>query len=334
MSTILKYISSLLFLTLIISSSCYADSCKSASGIVRNTAYDFTTTLSEKEDVAGATKELTKSGMVGIVFHCPRQLENGPTYRSYMTSFPVNERQGNWQYLKLNDHLEGALKITDSVAGDFYPPARYVQMGYDECLERGCFTDLKDSDLTLRLKILQPFVGQTVIPATTMFTVYVTTSNLDKLTTPVYTISYGGTITVPQSCTVHNNQVISIDFGSILSQNFKTQGHMPDGFTPQVFNVPVQCSGGISEMANLKMYFQGTVDPDSSSAIASDNKDIAIQFADTQGNVITPNSGAIPFQLSNYEATVSFEAYPISATGKAPQEGVFHAQAYMVVDFN
>jgi minor fimbrial subunit len=49
-----------------------------------------------------------------------------------------------------------------------------------------------------------------VIPRATMFRVYVTTTSSDPLTTPVYTISYSGTIQVPQSCAINAGNVVEL----------------------------------------------------------------------------------------------------------------------------
>ncbi|MDI4746205.1 type 1 fimbrin D-mannose specific adhesin FimH, partial [Salmonella enterica subsp. enterica serovar Kentucky] len=53
------------------------------------------------------------------------------TYRSYVSELPVRSTEGNFKYLKLNDYLLGAMSITDSVAGVFYPPRNYIRMGVD-----------------------------------------------------------------------------------------------------------------------------------------------------------------------------------------------------------
>jgi minor fimbrial subunit len=42
---------------------------------------------------------------------------------------PITGTSDGYQYLKLNDYLDGAMKITDSYAGEFYPPQNYIQMG-------------------------------------------------------------------------------------------------------------------------------------------------------------------------------------------------------------
>lgn len=334
MSLSRMYMAGFLYLMLIFSSSCYADSCKNASGSVQDTHYDFTTTLSQQQDNTGATTQLIKSGTVGVRFTCPRQWVNGPTYRSYLTNLTVNENDGNWQYLKINNHLEGALKITDSVAGDFYPPANYVKMGGDDCLVEGCPTDIKDGNLTLQLKVLLPFIGQTIIPPTTMFTVYVTTTNKDSLTTPVYTISYGGTITVPQSCTINSGETLNVQLGSIKSSDFKTMGEMPASATVKTVQIPITCNGSVSSTASLSLRLIGARAVDVPSALATDNPDIGVQVTDSEGNNIMPNTGLIPFNLADDRANVTMNIFPVSATGNAPAEGEFHALAYLKLTYN
>jgi minor fimbrial subunit len=56
-----------------------------------------------------------------------------------------------------------------------------------------------------------------------MFRVYVTTTS-DPLTTPVYTISYSGTIQVPQSCAINAGNVVEFDFGDIGASLFSRRG--------------------------------------------------------------------------------------------------------------
>lgn len=57
-----------------------------------------------------------------------------------------------------------------------------------------------------------------------MFTVYVTTTSSDPLNTPVYTISYSGTIQVPPSCAINAGQVVEFDFGDIGASLFSQAG--------------------------------------------------------------------------------------------------------------
>lgn len=62
-----------------------------------------------------------KSGWVGVNATCPAGTTVNYTYRSYVTELPVQSTEGGFQYLKLNDYLLGAMSITDSYAGLFYP---------------------------------------------------------------------------------------------------------------------------------------------------------------------------------------------------------------------
>lgn len=327
------------FLLLSAASAAFAgssDSCSNATGSTQNENFDVTTALTADTNVAGKTTQVVRSGDIHMNAKCPKVLSdwNNYTYRSYVSNYPVVETSGSWKYLKLNDYLEGALRVTDAVAGNIYAPANYAKMGQDSCVSNGCNFPVSDSNITLQIKIAKPFVGNVTIPQTRLFNVYINRSSGGSFGTPVYTISFSGSITVPQSCEVNGNQVIAIDFGTLSSGNFKTKGQKPSGFTPVSRQVPVKCSGGVSEMASLSFRFQGQTDVNEPTAIATDNSDIAVQFTDIHGNVITPNTGTIPFQLQDYVATVPFTVSPISATGKKPQQGVFHAQAYIVVDFN
>ncbi|HDG1668079.1 fimbrial protein [Kluyvera ascorbata] len=337
----MKTIKNILFFFLLMGAASTAfagssDSCTNASGSTQNENFDVTTSLTADTNVAGKTTQVVRSGDINMHATCPKVISDRSnyTYRSYVSNYPVVETSGNWKYLSLNDYLEGALRVTDTIAGDIYAPANYAKMGQDNCVSNGCNFPVSDSDITLQIKIAKPFVGNVTIPQTRLFNVYINRNNTSSFGTPVYTISFSGSITVPQSCEVNSNQVITIDFGTISSGNFKTKGQKPSGFTPVSKQVPVKCSGGVSEMASLSFRFQGQADVNEPTAIASDNSDIAVQFTDILGNVITPNTGTIPFQLENYTATVPFTVFPISATGKKPQQGVFHAQAYIVVDFN
>lgn len=83
-----------------------------------------------------------------------------------------------------------------------------------------------------------------VIPQQTMFTVYVTTTSSDPLNTPVYTISYSGTIQVPQSCAINAGQVVEFDFGDIGASLFSQAGagNRPQNVSPQSKTIAIKCT--------------------------------------------------------------------------------------------
>ena len=76
-----------------------------------------------------------------------------------------------------------------------------------------------------------------------MFTVYVTTTSSDPLNTPVYTISYSGTIQVPQSCAINAGQVVEFDFGDIGASLFSGRGgNRPQNVSPQSKTIAIKCT--------------------------------------------------------------------------------------------
>jgi minor fimbrial subunit len=172
-----------------------------------------------------------KSQWVGVNAVCPKGTTGNTT--SAATSPITRSRDQRWlQYLKLNDYLDGAMKITDSYAGEFYPPKNYIQMGSHPNVSKNKPFGVQDSSLVFRLKVTRRFINMVVIPRATMFRVYVTTTSSDPLTTPVYTISYSGTIQVPQSCAINAGNVVEFDFGDIGASLFSKAGagNKPEGF--------------------------------------------------------------------------------------------------------
>lgn len=246
MKILIKMLFSLLLLSA--ASTAFAgssDSCSNATGSTQNENFDVSSSMTADTNVAGKTTQVVRSGDINMSAKCPKVIanQNNYTYRSYVSNYPVVETSGNWKYLQLNDYLEGALRVTDAVAGDIYAPANYAKMGQDGCVSDGCDFPVSDSNITLQIKIARPFVGNVTIPQTRLFNVYINRNNSSPFGTPVYTISFSGSITVPQSCEVNSNQVITIDFGTLSSGNFKTKGQKPSGFTPVSKQVPVKCSG-------------------------------------------------------------------------------------------
>lgn len=155
---------------------------------------------------------------------CPAGTSVNYTYRSYVTELPVQSTEGGFQYLKLNDYLLGAMSITDSYAGLFYPPRNYIRMGTHPNVSKQQPFGVMDSKLVFKLKVIRSFINMVPIPRQTMFSVYVTTSTGDALSTPVYTISYSGKVEVPQNCEVNAGQIVEFDFGDIGASLFSKAG--------------------------------------------------------------------------------------------------------------
>lgn len=84
--------------------------------------YDLSNVFNSSNNRPGQVVTLPeKSGWIGVNATCPAGTTVNYTYRSYVTELPVQSTENGFQYLKLNDYLLGAMSITDSSAGLFYP---------------------------------------------------------------------------------------------------------------------------------------------------------------------------------------------------------------------
>ncbi|WP_151805835.1 fimbrial protein [Acinetobacter bereziniae] len=330
-----KYL--LLALLLISATQSFAQQCWNAKGInvVDSVNYDLSNTFTQGNNAAGQTKNLTLNFSKQLEAKC--NIPNAPydyTNRAYMTNEPIVEKVGDYQYMQINEYLLGAMRINDSSAGTFYPPAR-VQMGSHPNVSKGQAFPVHDTDLTLRLKVVKPFVGNVSIPSKTIFTVYVMTYLYDTPTYPVYTISYSGRITAPQSCQINAGAVLDIKFGDILASEFNQAGagNKPASIDPQTRNVSVQCS---NMNAAATLTFRIESEKSQGDMIVSNNNDVGFKISDLNDKILIPNnlSSFSEFQLNqNQNATISFKAWPVSVTGKKPVLGPFNSRAYIRIDF-
>ncbi|HBB2689111.1 TPA: fimbrial protein, partial [Escherichia coli] len=191
------------------------------------------------------------------------------------------------------------------------------------------------SRLIFRLKIIRPFINMVEIPRQVMFTVYVTSTPYDPLVTPVYTISFGGRVEVPQNCELNAGQIVEFDFGDIGASLFSAAGpgNRPAGVMPQTKSIAVKCTN-VAAQAYLTMRLEASAV--SGQAMVSDNQDLGFIVADQNDTPITPNdlNSVIPFRLdAAAAANVTLRAWPISITGQKPTEGPFSALGYLRVDY-
>jgi minor fimbrial subunit len=327
----------LLALLLISATQSFAQQCWNAKGInvVDNINYDLSNTFTQGNNAAGQTKDLRINFSKQLEAKCdPHPWGYDFTNRAYMTNEPIVERVGDYQYIRINEYLLGAMRINDSSAGTFYPPAR-VQMGSHPNVSKGEAFPVHDTDLTLRLKVVKPFVGNVSIPSKTIFTVYVMTYFYDTPTYPVYTISYSGRIVAPQSCKVNAGTVLDIKFGDILASEFNQAGagNKPNSVDPQTRSVSVQCS---NMNAAATLTFRIESEKSQGDMIFSNNNDVGFKISDLNGKILIPNnlSSFSEFQLNQSQnATISFKAWPVSVTGKKPVLGPFNSRAYIRIDF-
>ncbi|MDM2874560.1 type 1 fimbria D-mannose specific adhesin FimH [Citrobacter sp. Cpo069] len=317
--------------------SSWATVCQNSNGTPTDVFYDLSNVFNSSNNQPGQVVTLPeKSGWVGVNATCPAGTTVNYTYRSYVTELPVQSTEGGFQYLKLNDYLLGAMSITDSNAGLFYPPRNYIRMGVDSNVSKQKPFGVQDSNLVFKLKVIRSFINMVPIPRQTMFRVYVTTSTGDALSTPVYTISYSGKVEVPQNCEVNAGQIVEFDFGDIGASLFSKAGagNRPEGINPQTKTVAIKCTN-VAAQAYLTMRVEA--EKASGQMMVSDNPDLGFIVADKTGRPLTPNnlSSTIPFQLDdNAAANVSIRTWPVSVTGNKPTEGPFTARGYLRVDYD
>ncbi|ENP7002135.1 fimbrial protein [Escherichia coli] len=287
----------------------WATVCANSTGVAEDEHYDLSNVFNSTNNQPGQIVVLPeKSGWVGVSAICPPGTLVNYTYRSYVTNFIVQETIDNYKYMKLNDYLLGAMSLVDSVM---------------------------DSRLIFRLKVIRPFINMVEIPRQVMFTVYVTSTPNDPLVTPVYTISFGGRVEVPQNCELNAGQIVEFDFGDIGASLFSAAGpgNRPAGVMPQTKSIAIKCTN-VAAQAYLTMRLEASAV--SGQAMVSDNQDLGFIVADQNDTPITPNdlNSVIPFRLdAAAAANVTLRAWPISITGQKPTEGPFSALGYLRVDY-
>lgn len=315
----------------------FATVCQNTNGVPADIFYDLSDVFTSANNNVGQIITLAeKSGWIGVNATCPQGTTGNTTMRSYVSTLPVQEVIGGYQYIKLNDYLEGAMSITDSYAGQFYPPRNYIQMGTHNNVSKQQPFPVQDSNLVFKLKVTRRFINMVPIPRQTMFTVYVTTRNTDPLTTPVYTISYSGKIEVPQSCEINAGQIVEFDFGDIGAALFSQAGagNRPQGVTPQTKTIAIKCTN-VAAQAYLSLRVEA--EKASGNMMVSNNNDLGFIVADSSGTPFIPNNlgSKINFRLDDAAAAqVGIRAWPVSVTGNKPAEGPFSARGYLRVDYD
>lgn len=293
------------------------------------------------KNVAGTTFQDVYSWDLGRTYQmtcdCADATGSPTLYYETITGLALGHNDGDKQYYQLNDYLEVSTSIYLSGTYNNYKETPWDSVTSGASVG-GCSTPGTQHTVStgskgkVSLYIKKPFVGTSVITNTLINSVYISTVK-GQFADPVVNVYLSGTIVVPQTCSVNAGQIVTVDFGSFMSGEFKNKGQMPAGYTPKTITVPIKCNG-MDANASLTLRFQAEASADEPAAIKTSNDDVGVQITDDSGKVIEPNSGLIPFQLDdNLQASVTFHAAPISTTGNAPAEGTFSATAYIRVDF-
>lgn len=311
--------------------------CYNARGtsVVDELNYDLSTSFNSSNNSPGNIVELKRTFSNLVLAKCvPHNTRNPQTKRSYVTTLPILETIGNYKYLKLNDYLSGAMQITDSYAGAFYPPANYVQMGTHYNVPTGEPFMIGDLNFVFRLKVLRPFIDHVVIPKNILFRVYVTTERTDPLQFAVYSISYSGIIDVPQSCEINAGQIINISFNKVSAHSFNQAGVKPESVQPAERQIGIQCKNiNAQALLTLRLESERSVD----NMMVSNNPNVGFQVATQNGQILRPNDlkSLIKFRLDNAASSkIPLKFWPVSVTGVKPEPGVYTGRGYLRVDYD
>lgn len=311
--------------------------CANVNGVPDDVSYDLSNTFTSQNNHVGKVVTISdKSAWIGVMAICPRGTTQNTTRRSYVTDLPVYEEIDRYKFLIINDYLAGAMSITDSASGIFFPPVNYWQMGGHYNVPMHQPFPVADSTLVFKLKVLKRFINMAPINKQILFRVYVTTTDSDPLTSVVYTISYSGKIDVPQSCEVNLGQVIEFDFANIGAALFRDAGagNRPQGVDPQTKTVALKCTN-VDSQAALTLRLEA--EKANGDIMVSDNSDLGFKVAPAGGTPLIPNTltSKIPFRLDEAaSARINIQAWPVSVTGNKPTEGPFTALGYLRVDYD
>ncbi|CAI1038946.1 fimbrial protein [Serratia proteamaculans] len=261
----------------------------------------------------------------------------GSGVNHYKAESPLTDvayRDGTRTYYSVNDYLAVATDVF--IGGNVlaYRAAPFTDVGNNKDSPCGVQKNFETgSKGNIHLYFKKPFVGESVIPSTTVIRVYGTKTPGSYSGTPLSIVNISGTVTVPQSCKINDGQVINIEFGNILSNDFKTKGAGPTGYAAKVEQLAYVCTN-MAQGVKLNFTFKGQASPDDSNALATSNPDVGVRLEDMSGTVLTPNSGKLPAVLDHatQKGSTSFKSYPVNTTGKEPAAGEFKSTATIITN--
>lgn len=245
------------------------------------------------------------------------------------------------QWYILDNNIEYQTKIIVYEYKNGYDTESYYTIPFTDAPNGVSHGSLMNKDVMLytgskgnvRFYIRRPFVGKHIIPPTYLARLYATTIKGSYGSRGISNVIMSGSITVPQSCIINEGDVINVDFGNIAQNAFNTKGQPPTGFSKKRVDFAIKCSN-IANGVDVSLEFNATPDTTDSTAVKTDNKDIAIRLDDTSNNPISPKGGEIPvnFNFSNQTGTSAMQLYPINSTGNVPKTGIFNSQVTVTVD--
>jgi len=256
---------------------------------------------------------------------------------------PFKSTVGGISWYQLNDNLEIAttsrIKSTSGIDEINNPiPKGIVNNGYSQEIGKPT-TWSSGSSGTVSIKVVKPFIGESNFNTPVLY-LYAGAYSNSRPTKPMVILTINGHITAKQSCVIEAGQVITIPFGNIPSEAFKTAGMRADGVTPITRELGIQCKYVNGENnVSIKIEAQNVV---GNAIVANNNKDVGFVITSGNDEEVTPNNinSGIKFPLrinsgtADSSASVPIKIYPVSVTGNRPTEGPVSALGMLRVDFN
>lgn len=332
-------------------------SCTTSSGINTYTT-DYSVDWTQAQNETGSTNIITDpaSGSGSYRMECSCAAKTGVNLY-YAASTPLTKGHST-EYYKLNDSLDLKMQINNLPDGSTISVPTLTSSPHKEGTNYYSYTNKNSvcaddaesnkvntpqisvgSDTTLTLYVTKPFLGELVIPTTHIATVLAGWSSTPSAPKSNYgdiaQIYLQGKITVPQSCSINQGDVIQVNLGFINATRFTTKGAMPDGYTPVPFDIIYDC-GDLSGIKNtLIITVEGDDVADERTLVArrrsSDNvPDVGIQMTNSINNIVPFHEGSITVDPSGV-GKESMHAYPVNLVGGQLEPGPFKGTATLTV---
>lgn len=189
----------------------------------------------------------------------------------------------------------------------------------------------------IRVRVKQPFVGQTDIPSQRVIDIYGETNNTNGIGEVAAIVNVGLKVIVPQSCSIKTGDVITFDFKDIGTNQFTGigVGVKPSSVTIQSESMTLECKSMAAQQM-LKAILKAP-NVSGNMIVANNGGDVGFQIADTYNNVLIPNNdnSKIPIKLDNTgKSNIELKAWPVSVTGNTPKAGAISSTAHISIQFD
>lgn len=172
---------------------------------------------------------------------------------------------------------------------------------------------IQDSNQARNITVDNKFVG----------TIFLTTEDYKHKEIPGGPLTYiylSGNITIPASCSLASNGVVTLP--DTYSGEYSKAGAGVKIGTGTTQPMSIKCLGG-SESATIDLHI--TTSKVSGDDILTSNPDVGVRVLDGSGKTVSANNGKTSATLSAGEVDVPFTYVPVATTGKNPTPGDYSA---------